>query len=379
MRAVRRPSERSGSILVITLLMMVAMLIIVAMAVDLGYVQVAATEMQRSADAAAEAAAWNLLNAQSPGRTVSQSTLDAVRSTAGQYAGLNRVAQAAPGLALEDAVIGSLVYPYSHTSLTFGDLSRYNAVSVHVRRTASQNGEIGLFFARVMRINSCPLEVQATAAFCNNVIGFRFPSTGQNLGFMPFALDKETWDALIAGGGTDEYRFDSATGGVVSGTDQIKEANLYPQGTGSPGNRGTVNIGASNNSTAHISSQIRNGLTEADLAFHGGELKLDANGHLFLGGDPGISAGVKDDLASIIGQTRIVPLFDQVTGNGNNAVYRIVGFAGVRILSVKLTGSMSQKKVMLQPAPVVMDSGAIPSTSGTPTSTFVYSRAILVK
>lgn len=379
MRTVRRHCQRSGSILVITLLLMVAMLIIVAMAVDLGYVQVAATEMQRSADAAAEAGAWTLLNAQSPGRTVDQNALGAVRAAAGQFAGLNPVAQAPPGLAMEDALIGSLVYPFNQTSLSFADPTRYNAVSVRVRRTADQNGEIGLFFARIMRIDSCPLEVQATAAFCNNVIGFRFPTTGQNLGLMPFTLDKETWDALMAGGGTDEYRFDAATGTVSPGTDQIREANLYPQGTGSPGNRGTVNIGASNNSTAHISSQIRYGLSEADLAFHGGELKLDANGHLFLSGDPGISAGVKDDLESIIGRTRVVPIFDQVTGNGNNATYRIVGFAGIRVLSVKLTGSMSQKKVVIQPAPVVMNSGVIPSTSGTPTSFFVYSRAILVK
>jgi hypothetical protein len=379
MRTVRRRSERSGSILVLALLLMVTMLTIVAMAVDLGYVQVAATEMQRSADAAAAAGAWNLLNAQGPGRTVSQSTLDAVRSTAGKYAGLNRVAQAAPGLALEDAVIGSLVYPYSHTSLTFGDLSRYNAVSVRVRRTASQNGEIGLFFARVMRINSCPLEVQATAAFCNNVIGFRFPSNGQNLQVLPLALDKQTWDALLAGVGNDLYRWDPATKTVKAGADGIPEANLYPEGTGSPGNRGTVDIGSSSNSTADLSRQIRYGVTESDLAYIGGKLELDATGKLYLNGDTGISAGIKDDLASIIGQPRIIPIFDQVTGSGNNATFRIVEFAGVRILEVKLTGSMSQKRVVIQPAPVVIDSGAIPSTSGTPTSTFVYSRAILVK
>jgi len=378
MRAVRHRSDRSGNVLVITLLMMVAMLIVVAMAVDLGYVQMAATEMQRSADAAAEAGAWRLLNTASSGQAIDQTALAAVRSTAGQFAGLNMVTRTAPDLAVEDAVIGSLVYPFNQTSFTFDTPSRFNAVSVHVRRTAAQNGEIGLFFARVMGIDTCPLQTQATAAFCNNVQGFRFPSSGQNLGFLPFALDKETWDGLMAGGGTDDYRWNPDTKQVVAGTDGIKEINLYPQGTGCPGNRGTVNIGASNNSTAHISSQIRNGLSEADLAFHGGELKLDANGHLYLSGDPGISAGVKDDLASIIGQPRILPIFDQVTGNGNNATYRIVGFVGARTLYVKLTGSMSQKRVIIQPAPVVT-AGIIPSSSGTPSSYYVYSPAVLVK
>jgi hypothetical protein len=379
MNAVKRRSGRSGSVLIVTLLMMVAMLIVVAMAVDLGYVQMAATEMQRSADAAAEAGAWKLLGTVSSGQAVDQTALAAVRATAGQFAGLNMVTQTAPDLAVEDAVIGSLVYPFNQTSFTFDTPSRFNAVSVHVRRTTAQNGEIGLFFARVMGVASCPLQTQATAAFCNNVKGFRFPSSGQNLGFLPFALDKETWDGLMAGGVTDDdYRWNLDTKQVSPGTDNIKEINLYPQGTGCPGNRGTVNIGASNNSTAHISSQIRNGLSEADLAFHGGELKLDANGHLYLSGDPGISAGVKDDLASIIGQPLILPIFDQVTGNGNNATYRIVGFVGVRILYVKLTGSMLQKRVVIQPAPVVT-AGIIPSSSGTPSSYYVYSPAVLVK
>ena len=55
-------------------------------------------------------------------------------------------------------------------------------------------------------------------------------------------------------------------------------------------------------------------------------------------GDTGISAGVKDELASIIGQTRIIPVFSSVSGNGNNATYVIVRWVGVRVMAVKLTG-----------------------------------------
>ena len=164
----------------------------------------------------------------------------------------------------------------------------------------------------------------------------------------------------------------------LPGTDNIKEINLYPQGTGCPGNRGTVNIGTSNNSTAQHLQLYRNGLSEADLAFHGGELKLDAERPPLPQRRPRDTAGVKDDLASIIGQPLILPIFDQVTGNGNNATYRIVGFVGVRILYVKLTGSPSQKTVVIQPAAIVT-SGTIPSSSGTPSSYYVYSPAVLVK
>ncbi len=94
---------------------------------------------------------------------------------------------------------------------------------------------------------------------------------------------------------------------------------MFPQGTGSPGNRGTVDIGSSNNSTADIARQIVHGISPSDFAQLGGKLEFDDSGKLYLNGDTGISAGVKDELASIMGQPRIIPIFSTVSGNGNNA------------------------------------------------------------
>ncbi|HLQ44366.1 MAG TPA: hypothetical protein VK137_06540, partial [Planctomycetaceae bacterium] len=128
------------------------------------------------------------------------------------------------------------------------------------------------------------------------------------------------------------------------------------------GNRGTVDIGSSNNSTADLSRQIRNGPNETDLAYFGGTLKIPAGGLLALNGDTGLSAGIKDDLAAIIGQPRAIPIFRSVSGPGNNATYQIVKFVGIRILFVQLTGSPSGKKVTIQPAPVF--DGTITRSSG---------------
>ncbi len=80
---------------------------------------------------------------------------------------------------------------------------------------------------------------------------------------------------------------------------------------------------------------------------------LDANGELDLNGDTGISAGIKDELATLIGKTRVIPIFREVNGNGNNANFVIVRWEGVRILDVKLTGKPNQKRVIIQPAKVV--------------------------
>ena len=121
------------------------------------------------------------------------------------------VIQTVPDLTVEDAVIGSLVYPFNQTSFTFDTPSRFNAVSVHVRRTTTQNGEIGLFFAR-----SWASLAAAPDAGHRGVLqqrqGLSLPASGQNLGFLPFALDKETWDGLMAGGVTDDdYRWNLDT------------------------------------------------------------------------------------------------------------------------------------------------------------------------
>jgi hypothetical protein len=181
---------------------------------------------------------------------------------------------------------------------------------------------------------------------------------------------------MLAGNAPDNWTWDAECQVVRPWSDGIREVNLFPQGTGSPGNRGTVDIGSSNNSTNDIARQIVDGVSDTDLEYHGGELKLDEYGELLLNGDTGISAGVKDELASIIGQPRVVPVFQQVEGPGNNAMYTIVKFVGIRILEVKLTGKMSSKRVIVQPAAVVTQSVIASETEGT--SQLVYSPVHLV-
>ena len=106
-------------------------------------------------------------------------------------------------------------------------------------------------------------------------------------------------------------------------------------------------------------------------------MELNDRGTLGLNGDTGISAGVKDELNSIRGKRRIVPVFSSVSGPGNNAQYTIVQFVGIRIMEVDLTGKSTSKRVIIQPA-TVKARGGIPSTS-TNTSRFVYSPVWLVR
>jgi hypothetical protein len=138
-----------------------------------------------------------------------------------------------------------------------------------------------------------------------------------------------------------------------------------------------VDIGGSNNSSFDIARQVVHGVTAEDLEHHGGSLEFNSYGELDLNGDTGISAGIKDELASIVGETRFIPIFTRVVNPGDNAVFTINAWLGVRMLDVKLTGAPSKKRVMIQPEIVVSKGGIY--DGGTPKTHYVYSPVWLVR
>lgn len=376
----RTSNSRRGSIVVLAAFLMVGMMGLLAFAIDLGVLYVAREELQRCADASATAAAWELIDEDVlTGTGPNPLASNNARIRAEEYAALNKVLLGQPALADQDVEVGYLA-SFTDPNATVDTASPFppNAVRVVVRRTLEQNGEVGLFFAKLLGKSSASVQAEATAALLTNFKGFQEPADGGNLDILPFAIDQQTWSNMVDNKiGSDNWKWDSLNEKVIAGPDGILEVNLYPQGTGSPGNRGTVDIGSNNNSTNDIARQIVEGISPSDLAYHGGKLEFDENGKLYLNGDTGISAGVKDELASIIGQPRIVPVFTTVTGPGNNAMYTIVQFVGVRIMEVKLTGSNSSKRVIIQPANVITRGGIPGGTSTSPS--FIYSPVRLVK
>jgi Flp pilus assembly protein TadG len=369
----RRGAQRRGAITVLTAMLSVVLLGFVAFAVDVGYVLSTKQELQRAADAAALASCWEYVENMANEETAETAVTNG-RATASEIVLQNKVAGVNPLInqnvangATGDLVFGRVTSVYGNGELTTASPDQYNAVRVKVRRDSTLNGEMPFFFARVFHRQSMGLNAEATAAFIRSVSGFRTPSD---------ALDLDTWEALLDGDASDNWAWDPETKTISEGPDGVLEVNLFPQGTGSPGNRGTVDIGSSNNSTADIARQIVYGISPSDLAHHGGSLDLGEDGEMELNGDTGISAGVKDELASIKGKPRLIPIFSSVCGPGNNAEYTIVHWAGIRIMDVKLTGAMNQKRVIVQPAAFLLQ-GAIESSEET--SDFVYSPVVLIK
>ncbi len=375
-------AHRRGAISVLAAFMAVMVLGMVAFAVDIGYILNNKQELQRTADAAVLAACWEYSKKMSQGSTPAEAMIYG-RSTAAQYAGVNPIGGVNPQIdpnssnsTAGDLVFGQVDLYDSDATLATATPSLYNGVRLTVRRDSTLNGEAPFFFARIFGLTSQGLRAEATAGYLRNIGGVKTPTDGGNLDVLPYSLDWDTWEALLAGNATDQWRWNASTKTITAGADGIKEVNLFPQNTGAPGNRGTVDIGGSNNSTADIARQIVYGISPGDLAHHGGKLEFDDNGELELNGDTGISAGVKDELASIKGKPRLIPIFSQVMGPGNNAQYTIIHWAGIRIMDVKLTGAMSQKRVIIQPCPMIIQ-GALPSDSET--SSHVYSPVVLVK
>ncbi len=366
--------RRRGVAAVFGLILTISLVTLLAVTLDFAHVHVAETELRRSADAAAMAACWEMYDQQAAEENSDYSIEGAAKEAANALAYSNTVGQESPQFAYEDVELGTYGVDQSWST---SESSAFNAVRVTLRRQAGSNGELPLFFGSLTGRQTQSLHTTATAAMFSSIEGFYEPSdSDETIDILPFALDLESWLAAVAGATEDEYA--NVNGSIQSGSDGIFETNLYPKGTGAPGNRGTVDIGGANNSTSDLARQILHGISKGDFIALGHPLEFDENGELRLNGDTGISAGVKDELTTLIGKKRIIPIYTSVSGNGNNAMFKIVRWEGVRILDVKLTGKMSGKRLMIQPAKVLARNAKIDYT-GTHTSSHLVTPVMLVE
>lgn len=373
----RRPNSRNnrkGAIIVLSAFMMVIMVILLAFAIDVGYIANVRTEAQRCADAAALAAAWDMIG---DDRLSGDYTVvyTRARQKAVDFASRNKVGTTKNptlkhnlfnGDSNGDILLGRLDNS-AQGNLSLVDPTEYNAVQVRVRCTADRNQQSPLFFGQIVGRKFFNMEATATAVFTDSIRGFRASENGPESSLLPFALKREDWvSQVLDGAGSDNWS--CKDGSVTAEYDGIPELRLYPMkkkdeiddGNTGAGNWGTIDIGGGDNSTADLVRQIERGPNADDLEHYDGKFILDdITGTLDVSGDTGISAGVAAAIAKIVGKPRTIPLYTELEGTGNNAMYTLVGFAGIRIVDYKLTGN--DKYVLIQPA-YVFDPTAIAGT-----------------
>ncbi len=273
MRSVRHPSRRflrrRGKILILAGLLMPVLVGGVALSVDTGVIATADAQLKTATDAAALAGARELISeARFKGTTDMATEITNAQTRAVGRGLTNAVLGIAPTIRPQDASIGYHELNKPGASFFRTDVAHnlYNSVQVKGSRVA-----VPSYFSRIFGRKSTSLSATSTATIENfPVTSFR-SDLGINTGILPIALDKPTYDAMIAGTTTDQFSFFPSLynppidNGVRVGPDGFKESKLYPVKDGTPGNWGTINVAVSNNSTPDISRQIRNGITPDEI------------------------------------------------------------------------------------------------------------------
>jgi hypothetical protein len=381
-----RGRQRTGGVILLSVFLLVVLLVMAAFAVDFGTVMLARTQLQRTADASASAAAWQLMDGKLYGEG-----FEKISETAARYARENVVGSVAPKIAGNpsnaehgDLVVGRIVYPRTsyNEPMTPSPAATANAVFVRVRRARGLNGQLPLHLGQYFDRPGISLHARAAASFRQSFRGFRIPEDegpDATIPILPFALDASVWNQLVAGQmGNDNWSYNRTTGALVAGSDGLREVRIYPTDVGSSATRGAIDVGTISSTPTVQTRQVRYGVTRQDLAFHGGKLELNSRGQLVLSGTTGARyRPLEDAFQEIIGQTRILPLFRTVQGSGTDARYTITGFVGVRVVEVRLLGG-GEKRVFVQAANVVTR-GGIDARPGESFSRFIYSPVALIQ
>lgn len=313
-------SNRQGAIAAFVAILLVPLLGFVALSVDYAYLLKVRTDMQRAADASALAAVRDLL----PEPDGSQD-LDQVQAVAREYVQLNM--QSASFAVLDsDIDIGRYDPDTIYSKISILNTGTFDTVLVTLRHDNQANSPVPLFFAKALGIFDASLSVTATTVLQKVTL----LEPGAEV--LPFSIHEDVWNSLGQGDAWSIY-----------GDGRIEDA----YGDTIPGNWGTVDIGAANNSTAALSDQIRNGLRQEDLdaLFYDGRILtnsyIDAAAvtPVVLQADTGLSSGLQHAVQDIHGESKIVPIYDFVIGSGNNTEYRIVSWGVVQVVDSNWAGA----------------------------------------
>lgn len=307
-------------------LLIVPLMGMVAFAIDYGYLTVVRSDLQRTADAAALAAVVDLIPNQ-----YNQQNTSAARARVRQYVADN-LGVADDDMTTQFAVADKDIQigRYDPTTIYSGNITLLpsgiaDTVRVTLRRDASLNSPVKLFFARVLGITSNPMQVTSTAVL-RQAIGVKAKGD-----VLPFAIQQQTWDNLPTQANFSIYS-----------NNQVYDAN----GNLVAGNWGTVDLGYLNNSTSDLNGQIIQGLRQTDV----NQLYIEGRipnstmlpVPLTVQAETGMSSGMKSAVQSIYGETRMIPIYDTVNGDfgggGNTAEFHVVKWGVIKVVTSNWNG-----------------------------------------
>jgi hypothetical protein len=272
-------------------LMLTALVGMAALVVDLGWLYVVRGELQNAADAGALAGVVELVLS---GPTDAEPMAVAYATQSTHY----RITQPKPG---PGAV-----------QVTFPAPDR---VRVRVGPTQVQT-----IFARVLGIQTADVSAVAVARTANQIIG------AGPFNLLPFGVPQDAVDA----DGDGNYDLGSTS-----------RLDIDPD---SPGNFGLLDFDGGSNSNRDTQDWIEHGYDDSFVIPQG-------TGHVEVEGAPGIRGNsLSGAISSRVGYDDrvLLPVFDQVTGEGANTHYWVMGFVGGIIQSFQLTGPQIERHITIQ-------------------------------
>ena len=373
-------SKRRAIIAVQVMVFMVVVLGFAALTLDVGVMYNTRADLQRAADAAALAGVSAL---------TSDTMMQVRMGTGGSYAFAEVVSSAytrADELSALNPSFGTTTTSIQPGDITNGwlDLAsatasvqtgvppdEYNAVRVVVRRDENgSNGPVTFLFAPIFGQFIGETGATATAVFDDRVAGF--DASALPGGLLPFTIHEDMFEDYVENGGDDDYGWDEDTESVIESGDDIPEINLFPHGM-APGNFGLLNIGTPNMGTPALINHIENGVPPEDFETEVGSPVLifsdDGNPVTYsITGNTGLVAALAPSIETRVGQVVGFFLHNSYAGEGANTVYTITNMRFGRLMDVRLTGGLTQKRLWIQPASyvgsdVIIDRNA-PSSGG---------------
>jgi hypothetical protein len=284
--------DERGGVIPIVAVCLAVIIGLAALAIDLGWLFVVKGELQNAADAAALAGVVELVQGDSG--AIAKNT-GVTYATEPSHFRLTSPPPAADGV--DVTILGP------------------ETLQVRVGRTAGTTaGAVPTIFARIWGTKTVDVDVLAVATVNHRVIG-----VGPGI-LLPIGV-KDTWLVDEDGDGLPDPK------------------DIYPH-IQSESNFGLIDLDGGENSNDDIKEWIEYGYDDYLI------LPEDGCKCLKLEGDPGISGGsLETFLESQYGNRVLLPVFNKVTGAEAGTLYYVIGFVGVIITDVKLTGDQADRHI----------------------------------
>ena len=397
----RRWTRRRGATAVLVALLIIPLMAFVAICVDIGWMATTKSTLQNAADSAAVAGARqltdNFASYSAPAQTNGHSLIDSAEASALTFSQKFCSYNGAGGVASLKLLSSDTVFGFTDAQNAFTPVTAYNhypnTVKVTVRRDASSNGRLPFFFAPAIGNKDTALTATSSTTVYTGLItafgpvsqvsggsggvgsgvpagnggggagsggggtwGDSYWSNGSSMKgtLLPVAFDVNTWNNFFVNGSSPDGTIQKdATGTPI--------IHIYPSPKQSPGNFGLLCIGPWTNADPTYKNWILNGPSASDLQYlaTSGAYPVSLSSPKAWKGTPGLRSTLGNEFAAIIGQPRLLPLFQPksttpyqaASGNGSNTTYSIVGFAGVTVTSV--SGQGSNMDICVQPCSVL--------------------------